>query len=1584
MSDVLYDGARTRVVRDGEVVRKQPFGADAPKRLSNELAMLRRLAGVHGVPQLAVDQEAGALRLLGADGVPLAEQAKPWDVAALLELGDGLARILAAVHRRGVVHRDVSPANVLIPAAGLGGGGIGGGESGGVPSGGESGGGPTLIDFDLAGVPGAEFDMLSGTLPYLAPEQSGRTGRAVDHRADLYALGATLYELATGEPPFGRDREPLHLVHDHLAKQPESPSRIDPRIPGQLSAILLRLLSKEPEQRYQSGEGLAYDLERLKSGNTGFLLGERDFPIRLTPPVRLVGREEPVARLRALLNAGERGLALVSGPPGVGKTAVIEQMRPVVTAAGGHFVTGKFDQFRRDQGADAVRQAFTALGGQLLAESDFDADELRTALGVNAGLAAAVLPTFAALLGVPPEEVDDPWHATARIRQMGRDILRTVASPARPLVIVVDDLQWGGPAASGWLDDILEHPDLPGVLAIGAYREAEVDESHPLAAVVSRLQRDAGNTAYIRLENLPAAEMSELLAEMLRMSVVETEGLAAELAVRTGGNPFDTVELVNALRGEGRLVPEGDRWIWDAYELRRFVGSTDVADLLDARIEALPEATRELLEIMACLGGEVGRELLCAAAGMPDVDVALAPAVEDGLVTAEGFRHDRVQQSAYRRIGPERHARLAHEVAVRLAGTPGCELAAATQYLVCLDLITEPDDRHAVGLLLREAGAIARSYTNHAAAGTFLAAAVALLGTGDPDRRETLAAWHTALCVLGRFDEADEVYAEIDKPGADPVLVAAVAAEQVVSLVNRGQMLAALDLGRAKLAALGVDVPEDPGAAVAAGFAGFHAWLADGDAESDLRRPTITDQRLLVTARLIDRLGPAAFYADKTTMAWLVMLAVDLWWRHGTAAELVGAAAFISFITAAQGDFRSGYEANRRLIAVGAARGWEPAVSHARYLHALAGLTYFEPVEHGLRTAHEARDGLLRGGDVTGAVSTAFASVPQILDCADVDTYAAEVGTVRAMAERIGYGVIIQAAAIHGQLVSVLRGEADPGDLAPPPGLAENPPLHCWFETVRAIAAAVFLDDRALARSGAAAVALTPAVPGTYVVPQAHLMGALGAAVRLRESGSDVRARALADLTECRDFLAARAADQVRNYGHLHRFAEAVHAWATGDHLTAARAFNIALTDVAGVDRPWHAALIAEHAARFHLEQGMEHTGRQLLGTALRAYAAWGAHGKTVRLAREYPFLAEGRVDTSHSVNLSIEAIDVVGMLEAARVLSSETDLDSLRTTVERVLGAMTGATSVRLLIADPEAGGWTLPTAAGLPSQALAEVVPMSAVHYAERLGEPMLVDDAARDDRVARDPYLTGKEHCSLLVVPVHGAMLVLENTLIRRAFTTARLNAVTMLAGQLSVSLDNARLYASLERKVAERTAELAVANQRLELLTVTDPLTELPNRRHLTDTLDQEWGRAQRSGEPIGLAMIDIDEFKKYNDHYGHQGGDDCLRLVAGALRTGVRSTDLVARYGGEEFCIVMPGAAPANALVMAERVCRSVADLREPHEASAIGIVTISIGVASAVPFPGAVPDQLIKLADEALYEAKRMGRNRAMGHESDV
>jgi hypothetical protein len=482
-----------------------------------------------------------------------------------------LAAILDGVHQAGVVHKDLNPGNMVLADTDAG------------PADDPH---PTLIDFDLATTfaeerPGFRHHReVVGTLKYLTPEQTGQTGWPVDHRADLYALGATLYELATGRPPFrSQGDDPLELLHAHLALLPVPPEEIVPDLPGALSLIILRLLEKEPDRRYQSAQGLRHDLAQLEAtllaggSGAGFPLGRRDFPSRFAAPSRLVGRDGELAVLhdtyREVLKGGVRGLCL-AGAPGVGKTSLLDELRPLVTASGGWFVTGKFDQYRRD--ADALTQAMRALGRLLLAEPRTELEQLRqrllTALGADAGLLTG-MPEFAALLAVPAAEPPrDAAEACARLHGAAREVLRCTASPQRPVVCVLDDLQWATSFAVAGVDGVLTDEDLSGVLLVGAYRDTEVDVAHPLTGALARWQRLGVASAPLRLLNLPPDSLATMLADLLRLEPGPASELAEAIGARTAGNPYDSLELVNALRRDGSLALHEDGWRWSAVDIR--------------------------------------------------------------------------------------------------------------------------------------------------------------------------------------------------------------------------------------------------------------------------------------------------------------------------------------------------------------------------------------------------------------------------------------------------------------------------------------------------------------------------------------------------------------------------------------------------------------------------------------------------------------------------------------------------------------------------------------------------------------------------------------------------------------------------------------------------------------------------------------------------------------------------------------------------------------------------------------------------------------------------------------------------------
>ena len=1429
-AEIVHSSERTRItrlfLRGRTVIRKELLGPDAERRLQRETAMLERLRGVAGLVQLAeAPRYPGSVVLEDAGGMSLASPAKPLAPDDLTGLAVRLGRAVAEMHRHGVIHRDISPANIMLPGDG----------------------GPCLVDFALAtsfAEIRPEFTHhaeITGTLAYLAPESTGRTGRPVDQRADLYALGATLYELATGAPPFGSG-DALRLTHDHLARVPVPPAEVNPAVPAPLAAIIMHLLEKEPDNRYQSADGLVYDLERVRPGAAAWRVGEHDVPVRLLPPSRLVGRDEEVAVLEAAFGealAGRCRGVLVGGAPGVGKTALADQLRPAVTGGDGWFVAGKFDAYRRDLEFDAANQAFRALGRLLLAEPDDELarvrDRIMVAVGPNAGLLTAVLPEFAALLGAPPD-AGDPLTAQTRVQRAAAAVLRAVASRKRPVVVFLDDLQWAGRTPLGFVDLVLSEEPVDSLLLVGAYREGDVDAAHPLAAPLSRWL-DQATVRHVRLGNLPEPGLAAMVAEMLHVDPAMAAGLAEVIEPHTRGNPYETVELLNALRRDGLLTATAAGWRWDQAAVRAHLGRSEMAGLVAARAAALPEGSRQVAEAMACLGGRAELSVLRAATGEPAgvVDQALAPALEEGLLVAEPgahpavrFRHDRIREAILGRLDPDRRRAVQLAMARRLAAVPELFAVAAEQYLPVVGAVADAAERRQVAGLLRRAAGQATLIGDYALVYTLLTAALAAV---DPGETGTLAEVHTcrhaALYGLGRLEEADEAYRTIERLCPAVLDRADATALQVRSLTHRTRLAEAVGLGLASLRELGISIPpaDRLPAELDRQFGRLYQWLDQTEAGEDLTRPDITDPTLLAASRLINAVLSPTFLADYATNAWLTMEALRIWIEHGPGRTLVGPASSAAFAAVVlRGDYAAGYRTARRILALSEPRDYEPGASQARFIFSVL-CCWFEPAENSVREGRRAREGLIAGGDLAYAGHACESIAAGLTDCApSLDVYLAELEAGLAFVRRTGNEEASQALDSFRWLAGVLRGESAAGEAVPADSYAGNPSALLLAHLSHATAAAIFGDPAGLERHTAAAMPLVPTLTGPYPTAIAFLLRGLAVAGQARDADADQRGGLLAELDEVTGWLAARAADAPGNFLHLLRLVEAERAWAAGDFRAAALAFDAARHEAAGLQRPWHRALIAEHTARFYLDRGLEHAGHDLIAQARQEYLAWGATAKVAQLDWAYPVrppsgpaaTAGEQPDDLPQRRAAVTAgtVDLLGILSASQALSSETSIRRLHARVVQVLSAMTGATGVRLLLWDAGRQDWLLPAPGGgtVPVSGTGRegAAPMSVLRYVQRTREPLVVADAAGDDRFARDPYFTDADCCSLLAVPIFSrgalrAVLVLENRLIRAAFTTGRLEAVNLIAGQLAVSLDNAQLYAE-SRRIAEEQAAL----------------------------------------------------------------------------------------------------------------------------------------------------------------------------------
>ncbi|GAB3272827.1 EAL domain-containing protein [Kineosporia babensis] len=1531
---LIHDDQFGRITRIGSgeeaLIRREMRGPNASARARHAAAVMERLRGITGVPQL-VDGVTGPIyhvKAFRGNSLRKLMLSQTWhlDLPALVDVAVDLAALITQIHARGVVHHDLSPDTILLV----------------VPQ-----NRPMIVNFDRATLFSGEQPGYSHTnsivhrLAYLAPEQTGRTAQPVDQRADLYALGVVLYELCTGDPPFGRgENDALSLMRDQLARMPTPVSLVNPAFPRPFSDILTKLLEKEPGRRYQSAAGLLHDLKRLRQemvkaggGHGGrqlakigsFLLGDQDFPHQLTGPSRLFARDAEIQRLReafAQVCAGGASGILVGGRAGVGKTALIDQLRPTVAASGGWFISGTFDVADSDLRSDAVVEALGALGRMLLAEPDHALVEqrkrLRSMLGGNASLIAGLVPDLAPVLGVagdPP--VGDPLEVQSRVRQGALDVLRATASRQRPVVMVLDSLQWAAPFPLGLVDAVLTGSDIDGLLLVGAFRDDQVGPEHPISALLPRWSRLGLWPPVVRLDNLARDDLAEMLGEMLRLDRRESARLADVVGARTRGNPYETIELLNALRAEGSLRLGEAGWTWDAATIRgRLVGEKSAGDLLATQLRRLPDPTVAVLEVLAGLGQKCAPATLARAAGMPveELEERLEPALTDGLVVTttgdpEGhsmirFRHERSRQLVRTRLGVEAERLLHLTIAHRLADDPRHLTTAAAQYVAALSELVEPNERRRAADLLERAGSAIR-VTNPVTAERFYAAGRELLsGTENPEDDELRLKLdlerHRTVYGLGELDLMDALFEALNQRCDDPVRLNEATCLQISADINRGRVAEALALGRRQMERLGSPIPptEELSGIVEAGMPAFGAWARENDLTGDLGRPEVTDPLVRARAAVIRRLNPAAYFVDHDLLGWLVLTSYRMWAEHGPQRQLVEALSHGALLTIGRDqDYRTGYQVVNRVLATSAERGYEPETSHARFLSGSTARPWFEPLEAAIADLQQAESGLLRGGEPQTAAFSYGSLCASMLDFSpDLSGLLNTVDQGLALAGRMGNDAARQMIVSYHEFVWALQGNQAPD-------LSTETPLVVPAAVVNhhitwALLAAILDDEEALQAHLDEVMPRFAYVESLYSGSQAHLLNAL----RLARKGDPA-------VAESRDWLARRAEDLPASFAHLVSWIDAEVAWAAGDPQTAMKHFDDAILHTPAL-RGWHRAMVTERAGKFRLSQGHEYGARGMLTLALDSYLSWGAALKVEQLRQQYPFLRVGtakpelhyRAEAGPPAPDDQDAVDLLAVLTASQAIGKETGFDQLHARVVEVLTAMTGATDVTVLLRD-EAGGWTV------PGRSTENAFPVSAFRYAERTGEPLLVADATQDDRFSADEYLSSLPCCALMVVPIRAQgettlVLVLENHLHRNAFSPDRLDAVRLVAGQLAVSFENALARRRTEDEARQREKLLETVRQRERLLeTLLAIQRDISHRVPLQLVMDAvtEGASGMLEGAFVALVLLDPQGSDRPNipSVSGHRAGSETDEAVLRMAGAAVAADELVAAQADGE-------------------------------------------------------------------------------------
>ncbi|PCC73002.1 Predicted ATPase [Nannocystis exedens] len=1276
---IIYEGRRGS---DGapvavKVLRNQLPGPREIAKLKHEYALLKDLdlPGVVKVHALVRRDPGGlALVLERLQGRSLADVLRGGrlEPKTALEVGASLADTLAAVHQRQIIHKDVKPANVYIDPATRR---------------------VKLIDFGISTRLSQEPqrvqspDSLEGTLAYVSPEQTGRMNRVVDHRTDLYSLGVTLYEMLTGAVPF-RSADPMELVHSHIARSPVPPHRLAPDVPEVVSAIVMKLLAKAAEDRYQSAAGLKADLDACLAAlqATGrvapFPLGRRDAASELRLPQTLYGRD---AELRALQDAWERAsrgaasLVLVSGSAGVGKSALVHEIHKAIARRRGYFVAGKFDQLNRSVPYACVAEALRELVRQMLTEPAHELARWRVrlneALAGNGQVLVDRIPELELVIG-PQLPVPALGYAASQYRMnlVFQGFLRAVSAAERPLAVFLDDLQWADPASLKLLRHLLGDGAGASMLVIGAYRDNEVDASHPLALAVGELRAAGANVDEIQLGLLDPPTVTRFVADTLACEPSRAASLAALVFEKTHGNAFFVAQFLRALHDDGRLVfdARAGRWTWELERVAEMPCTDNVVDLMASKIQRLAPATLRAVVLAACIGHQFDLRTLATiserspseAAG--DLWEALREAIvlpvdseyrfvhtamDDSADAPDGpgfnvayrFLHDRVQQAAYSLIDADRKQALHLRIGrLLLAQRRGGELGEALFDVVHhLDLgaalITDPGEQVEVARLNLAAGRRAKTATAYEAAAAYFAAGAAILGAGAELERELEFELGVAQAeceyLAGAFDRAEALFAAILQRGGASSRRAEVHGLRMTLYTSQGRFADAVEAGLEGLALLGVDLrgtPAEQAALLAAEFAAVDSNLAERKIEALFDAPALVDPRQRALSKFLAGICASAYHANQTIFALAIVKQVNIALQHGQSDW--SAVAFVEYgfvlaITFAK--FAEAHAFGKLGIRLLERDGNAELAVEVYFVFAL-GLHYSEHVRRALEYFARAREaGLAVGHFVFLSYSCLHPATIRLSLGDELAAVKEDVEDGLALMRRTQDALTTGVLTIIRRTIDALTGRAaglstlggDGFDEDAFPAAMERAGLTyvaCFFYVVKLQLCYLAGEyARAWTMTELAAQRVTIA-GGAYFTTELSFYACLTAAALLPGASGAEKERLTAALADHADKLANWAAHCPDNYEHKHMLVQAERARVAGDELAALRLYDqaIAAAEASGFVRS--EALAAELCARFHRACGRPKVARAYLGDAMHGYVRWGATAKADQVRAEH------------------------------------------------------------------------------------------------------------------------------------------------------------------------------------------------------------------------------------------------------------------------------------------------------------------------------------------------------------------------------
>ncbi len=1308
-------------------------------------------------------------------------------------------------------------------------------------------------------------------ISYISPEQSGRVSAKLDRRSDFYSMGVTLFELFTGRKPFTAEDD-LELIHCHLAKEPPTPQSLNPEIPTPLSEVIIKLLSKNPGDRYQSAHGIKHDLKScLQIINEGssindFTPGYQDISEIFTLSQKQFGRKAEKQILKDTFSKvmlGSCEVVFIRGETGNGKSTLVQSFSKHVYKENGEFISGKFDQFRRNRPYSALIQAFQDLLRKRLSSPapviNAWKKRITSVLEQNASLITEVLPELELLIGEqePPAELNST-ESRNRFNLAFKNFIKVFPSIDKPLVLFLDDLQWGDLSTIQLLKRLLEDQETSHLMLICAFRTNQ-PMNDAIQERINEIVELNPRAHTITLDRLKMHHVHGFISRTLRSERKRTEELARMIYNRTGGNPLFVREyLLNMYRADLiKFNSSKARWEWDLQAIRDISMDGNLVELMAEKILTQPREGQDVLKTASGIGCKFDLRILLEIQDLPHEIVIdyLGLALQEGLIVSDegstalnidpesqsgphylSFMHDRVQKAAYSMLNAEEKTNLHMSIgqAIRDICSP-MELEEATfeiaaQYGMCISAIKDPHEKKEISSFFIKAGSKAKRSSAFEMAAGYFSTAARLLGPEGWNSRyrecfDLHLDWYECEFLSKSIKQSENVFQKLLEHSKERKDTTKAQLSRIQLYSDQSRYHEAVRIGLQTLTQYNVQLPEHPGKiALGSEILKTKAALGTRDISTLYHLPEMKSEEHLEIIHLLMQIIAPAYMYNKKLAVYIILRMIRFSIKHGNAAFSPFCYMFYAVLLASRNfDFKNSKKFTKLAVDLNKRFGTPELEAKINMLRGGMHDHWHVPLQENISTLDKAFNCGLMNGDNTYARYAGYIAVQlkflQGQHLSEVYSLADRyLNFIHKNQNTMSSGAIN----LTLQLCKSMQGKTyTPGHLDDS-GFREktllssakssgSEVLEHWTSLSKLIALSFFgYHSKAIEHINMLYDKIEDALFGMYYIAIFHFFSIINMTALFDSSNTKTQNLYLRRIRHSLSRLKKWEKNCPDNFSHLYLIGSAEYARIKKKNSSAMALYEKAIELCSTAGHNNFSGLACELAGRFHSSIGGPHSAIALLSEACHYYREWGASAKVQRILNEYPQLCDSSGNfnyNDHAGDKDNSPLDISAVIKASQAISGEIVLNRLLDKLMRIVIENAGAQKATLLLNNKnkleltahafvsEHGITTQPNPA--PNQ---ELYCRSIVNYVLRSKDNIVLRDAGAQGPFSIDSYIIRTKPKSILAMPVINqqimrGVLYLENNLSPGVFTDDRLEVLNLLCSQAAISIQNARLYSDL---------------------------------------------------------------------------------------------------------------------------------------------------------------------------------------------